>query len=365
MTNSNQQGLKLGDLKSDGLHVMHAKTLIVDGYEAFVIGSPFIPDYWDTSLHLINDPRREPELVRPVHDISVKLKGGSVYYVEELFVEMWNYISSKDYNGKNKLHISFHPIGSGEEHIQIARSITKDTLTEKGELGIFEGYRKALAHASDFIYLENQYFTNNSILKALKNVIKVNDDLQVIFLINEDPELPGYKKWQNKAIKKLGIKNAEDNLKHPQVGFFSLWSTGWGEKQYEIQPIYVHTKAAVVDDIWATVGTANLDGVSLTHVNELEGFFDSKFQRSMEINVMILGNNGSKNAIESFRNSLWKEHLGYGKTSLNQPINGWLELWQKTAEDNIRSFSALDFFLFLKVYCAVFYVFERVFVLLL
>ena len=50
-----------------------------------------------------------------------------------------------------------------------------------------------------------------------------------------------------------------------------------------------------------------------------------------------MDNNGSKNGIENFRNSLWKEHLGYGKTSLNQPINGWLELWQKTAQDNIRS----------------------------
>ncbi len=330
-------GVEVRGFKSNGLHVMHAKTLIVDGYEAFVIGSAFIPDYWDTSMHLINDPRREPELVRPVHDISVKLNGGSVYYVEELFVEMWNYISSKDYNGKNKLNISFHPISSGKDHIQIARSVTKDTLTKKGELGIFEGYRKAITQASDFIYLENQYFTNNSILKALKNVIKFNDDLQVIFLINEDPELPGYKKWQNKAIKKLGIKNTEDNLKHPQIGFFSLWSSGWGENQYEIQPIYVHTKAAIVDDIWATVGTANLDGTSLTHVNELKGFFDSKFHRSMEINVMILDDKGSKNAIESFRNSLWNEHLGYGKTSLNQPINGWLELWQKIAQDNIRS----------------------------
>jgi hypothetical protein len=85
------------------------------------------------------------------------------------------------------------------------------------------------------------------------------------------------------------------------------------------------------------VGTANLDGTSLTHVNELEGFFDSKFHRSMEINVLIFDNNSSKSGVENFRNLLWKEHLGYGKTFLNQPINGWLELWQKTAQDNIRS----------------------------
>lgn len=85
-------GVEVRQFKSHGLHVMHAKTLVVDGDEAFVIGSPFIPDYWDTPHHLINDPRRVPAEARPVHDVSVKLKGRSVSYVEEFFIEMWNYI---------------------------------------------------------------------------------------------------------------------------------------------------------------------------------------------------------------------------------------------------------------------------------
>ncbi len=106
-------------------------------------------------------------------------------------------------------------------------------------------------------------------------------------MLNENPDIPGYKEWQNKAMEKLGIKSIEDSLEHPQIGFFTLWSGGLKEKQFEIQPIYVHTKVAVVDDLWATVGTANLDGSSLTHVNELKGFFDAKFHRNMEMNVII------------------------------------------------------------------------------
>ena len=176
-------GVEVREFKSHGLHVMHAKIMVVDGEESFVIGSPFKQDYWDTSHHLINDPRREPELVRPVHDVSVKLRGGSVYHVEEFFTEMWNYISRTEYNGKGMLNTNSIPIPSGDEHLQIARSVTPDSLTKKGELGIFEGYRKAIGMAKDFIYLENQYLTNSSIVKALKNVMADNEYLQIIVVI--------------------------------------------------------------------------------------------------------------------------------------------------------------------------------------
>ena len=46
-------GVTEREFKSHGLHIMHAKIMIADGIEAFVIGSPFIKTYWDTSHHLI------------------------------------------------------------------------------------------------------------------------------------------------------------------------------------------------------------------------------------------------------------------------------------------------------------------------
>ena len=220
-------GVEVRQFKSHGLHVMHAKTLVVDGQEAFVIGSPFIPDYWDSPYHLIDDPRRKPEEVRPVHDVSVKLNGGSVCHVEEFFIDMWNYIAMEEYHGKGKLNSRSKPQASGKDPVQIAKSITPETLSKKGELGIYEGYRKAIAKANDFIYLENQFFTNKSIIKALKNALDKKPDLQVIVVMNENPDNPGYKKWQNKCIERLGIKSVADILEHPQIGLFTLWSVGW------------------------------------------------------------------------------------------------------------------------------------------
>jgi len=331
--------VEIRQFKSHGLHVMHAKTLIADGKEAYVIGSPFNKDYWDSSQHIINDPRRHPPGVRPVHDVSVKLKGGAVYHVEEFFTQMWNYISMEEYQGEGI--IDPHPVstGSGKTPVQMARSVTPETFTKKGELGIFEGYRKALANAKDFIYLENQFFTNKTIAKALKNVMDSDDDLQVIVVMNENPDNPGYKKWQNQCIEKMGIQTYEDILEHPQIGFFTLWSTGWEKQMFQIQPVYVHAKVGVVDDLWATVGTANLDGSSLTYVNELEGFFDTEFHRNMEMNVILPGlDKDSSKYIGKLRNSLWREHLGIeGSSPIEKPKEGWLKIWQEVAEQNLKS----------------------------
>ena len=41
-----------------GSHAMHAKALVVDEAEAYIIGSPFRQDFWDSRDHVIDDPRR-------------------------------------------------------------------------------------------------------------------------------------------------------------------------------------------------------------------------------------------------------------------------------------------------------------------
>ena len=88
--------------------------------------------------------------------------------------------------------------------MQIARTITRNTLNKKEELGIFEGYRKAIAKARDYIYLECQYFTNKSIIKALKNALKANPDLQVIVVMNENPtEFQLIKNGRTNVLKNL------------------------------------------------------------------------------------------------------------------------------------------------------------------
>lgn len=48
-------------------------------------------------------------------------------------------------------------------------------------------------------------------------------------------------------------------------------------------------------------------------------------------------NNPKKGTIEKFRKTLWKEHLGIKFNSdLTCPNDKWLNLWNKTAENNLK-----------------------------
>jgi phosphatidylserine/phosphatidylglycerophosphate/cardiolipin synthase-like enzyme len=67
------------------------------------------------------------------------------------------------------------------------------------------------------------------------------------------------------------------------------------------RPIYVHSKVAIVDDRWATIGSANLNSRGMSHDAELNlSVLDSDFARALRL-------------------MLWTEHVG----ALSHAHTGW------------------------------------------
>ncbi|MGZ7050160.1 MAG: phospholipase D-like domain-containing protein, partial [Methanobacterium sp.] len=230
-------------LWAKGPYAMHAKVVVVDGKEGFIIGSPFNQSYWDTEKHFINEKRRLNKNEGPVHDFSIYLKGNVIGHLEEFFIELWNYLSDENFNGNDKIlkeisistdnnppdglkHVEnyVNPLKSDNESIQITRSITPNTISKEGEMGVLEAYRRAITNAKDFIYLENQYFTNKYIINALKRALESNPDLQLIMLINEVPDVPSYRSWQHYGFELLGLDLNKLLIEHPRIGVFAKWS---------------------------------------------------------------------------------------------------------------------------------------------
>jgi hypothetical protein len=112
-------------------------------------------------------------------------------------------------------------------------------------------------------------------------------------------------------------------------------------------PIYVHAKAAVVDNQWATIGSANLDGLSLDSMllwDALNGFLGFELfrqQRAIEVNGCFINSDGTSPVVDKLRRKLWAEHLGFFQPSgapdvdaselATRPANGWLSLWNERA----------------------------------
>jgi len=275
--------------------------------------------------------------------------------VEVVDMELWNYLSDLHFKGENKITENkslnkeiinyntseklpdFNPLLRVEnESLQIVRSITPQSLSKKGEAGVLEAYRKAITNAEDFIYLENQYFTNKYIIGALKKALDLKPNLQIIMLINEVPDVPTYRSWQHYGFEFMGLDLQKLIIENPQIGVFAKWSGKFQNGKNKLRNCYIHSKVAIVDDIWATIGTSNLDGSSLSYAEEFGSSELSANHRNMEMNAIMFDTESPRSGnIENFRKILWGEHFGMDITHLERPQEGWLDLWKDKGYHNL------------------------------
>lgn len=302
-------------------NVLHAKVIVVDGKEAFIVGPPFEQKYWDTTSHRFDDPRRGDP--RPLHDVSLRVRGPAVARIDRLFAGLW---------GMRGEPIEPCPVPppAGEDTLQIATTMPRDLLPDEWHpRAAREAYQRALANAREYAYMETQYFTSPSIVEAIAAALETNPKLQVILVLNTTVDVPGYVAWQKRRLAELGHPD------HPRLGVFTLWTPTPDPRAP--RAVYVHAKLALVDDAWASVGTSNLDSLSLESGHEW-GF---EVESNVDLNGIILdGIEGAPatGKVASYRRRLWAEHLGdAGVWTARPPPGGWLALWRDVAQSNARA----------------------------
>lgn len=341
--------------------VMHAKLMIVDGRHVLSIGSPFGQSYVDTQEHRIDAWIRGGSEGLPKHDAGFHVTGPALTDVYQTMKLLWDTATPgdtlPDFPGPNVALPA--PTGSpslGEDGIcamQFVRTLSAGRFEsmEEGEKGILESYQRAIAAAEDFVYLETQYFTNDAIGDALVGAMKRRPELQVIVVLNITPDVFLYPFKQRRLITRIrkAISTLPGGWKK-RFGVFTRWTHEVGQPRPRILPIYVHAKAGVVDDQWATVGSANLDGLSLDaylHSDWFRNLFNAKEQRAIEVNGVALNTSDYPSEVVGvLRRKLWAEHLGYfgphgvldltASELVNRPSQGWLGLWRDRASETLR-----------------------------
>jgi phosphatidylserine/phosphatidylglycerophosphate/cardiolipin synthase-like enzyme len=338
--------------------VMHAKLVVVDGRHALSIGSPFEQSYVDTHDHLIDAPIRGDRERLPMHDAGFAVTGPAVGDLHQTLKLLWDKDAAPD-DRLTTLPRNPPPQtggGDGVCSMQIVRTLSSKTFDDPrdGEKGILEAYLRAIANADDFIYLENQYFTDDLIGHALVEAMKHNRDLQVIVVLNIQPDVWFYPFKQRRLITRIreGIaKRQPDDPPQlpPQFGVFTRWTHETGQPRPRILPVYVHAKLGIVDKKWATVGSANLDGLSLDSclvgdkINAFFRFFFGKElireERAVEVNAIMLNkvdDQPPSDVVDILRRKLWAEHLGSSAQLMNRPQGGWLKLWSDRAKATLQ-----------------------------
>jgi len=292
---------------------------VVDGTHAFVGGVDLMTelngdfDRWDVPSHPFASPFRRTvkgASEHPWHDIHTLIEGPAIEDVELNFRQRWNEVVQRQHMDGNLL-IPEHPPAAPVESqsiVQVARTIPEHTYdfdSDPGIQGIAQFYVKAFTNAQRFVYLENQYFWLRSFMgidvpflgkdspDMETNIRKLGEALNrgvaVVMVLPDHPD-PG-RAFTDAGLMRLRAE-APEALEEGRLQAFCLGASTREEDGEHYRPIYVHAKTAIVDDVWATAGSGNLNN---------RGMRDDT-----EMNVATL----DPELAQGLRLMLWAEHLG-------------------------------------------------------
>lgn len=229
----------------------HRKLLIVDGTTAFVGGINISAVYSGSSSRgrfgssgaAPASRQRAKDL--PWRDTHVQVSGPAVGTLQKFFTETW-----AQQEGEPLASRDYFPMldAKGKEVVRAIASSPEDPFSQ-----FYATLISAINTAQSEILLSNAYFVPDPQLKqALVDAVSRGVDVKMVLPSATDSWLVFH-----------AGRAHYDELLHG------------GVKLYERHDVLLHAKTVVIDGVWSTVGSTNLDWRSFLH--------------NQEVNVLILG----------------------------------------------------------------------------
>lgn len=218
----------------------------------------------------------------PWHDVQLAIRGPAVGDLEAGFRERWQDPAPLTRSPLVRLRELAHhedtradslppqapdPAPRGTHTVQVLRTYPNRLLrgydfAPDGERSIARGYRKALHRARALIYLEDQYLWSPHVVECFAEALTAHRGLRLIAVIPSVPEQDGR---LTLPMNLIGRITALDRLRRAGGDRVAVY----GLENHAGTPVYVHAKVCVIDDVWASVGSDNINLRSWTHDSEL------------------------------------------------------------------------------------------------
>jgi len=241
---------------------LHRKLCVVDARLAFCGGINILDDLQDTVPVEPSAPR---------FDFSVQVQGPLVADVQRTMVQFWERLLAT----RQLEHLKLHAVRQTIKEAEASRLLLDKDVSAAGRgrgamaglllrdnvrnrTRIERAYRKAIADAREEVLIANAYFVpgrklRNALIHAARRGVRVRLLLQGRY----ESFMQFHAAW-------------------PVYG--ALLAAGVEIHEYRVGPL--HAKVAVVDGHWATVGSSNLDPLSLLLAREANVVLeDSTFAR--------------------------------------------------------------------------------------
>ena len=221
----------------------HRKLLVIDGRIAFLGGINISSVYSGGSFALRS--RVRPSGALPWRDTDLQLEGPVVGELQKMFIATWEnqhgvQLAARDYFPPAK------PAGS-----EVVRAI--GSSPDEPYSLIYATLISALRNAQTEVLIANAYFVPDpQLITALKEAVARGVDVRLV--------LPG--STDSWLVFHAGRAHYTELLKA-------------GVRIYQRREALLHVKVAVIDGVWSTVGSTNLDWRSFLH--------------NQEVNAVVLG----------------------------------------------------------------------------
>ncbi len=247
----------------------HQKALIVDDYVAYVSGMNVKSTDWDTNDHRLFDSRRmrfqatqaEREAVQkrealpdlgPRKDYGIRVEGPAARDLDDILRVRWEHGLSTGamFEGDSTPYELLEPAPiAGDVTAQIVTTMP-DPVQERS---ILETLIKASANATDFIYIEDQYFRAPILHDAIDLAMEAHPDLHLVVVTKPV------------AFTDQAYRDAFPD-RYLLLQLFNFDREG--ETVY-FQGMDTHSKLLIVDDVYLSVGSANKNNRGLLYEGEL------------------------------------------------------------------------------------------------
>ena len=232
----------------------HRKIVVIDGAIGYV-GGINIDKKYDNSF--VNE--------RYWRDTHLRLVGGAVGSLQSSFLLSWNFVSDVEVEIGEELFPKTKPQSQKPIAIQIAAS-----GPDSDWANIMEAFFCTINLAKERIYITTPYLIpNDSILTAMTTAARSGVDVRIIIPYDSDS-------WVAQYATDSYIEQCLES----------------GIRIYRYKKGFVHAKTMLVDDIFSSIGTANLDYRS--------------FALNFEINALVYNKTINKKLGEIFDIDLYE-----------------------------------------------------------
>ncbi len=301
------------DFKFDAAHPLgcshHQKIIVIDDGFAVCGGIDMTSDRWDTPEHLEADPRRRhpygTRLYGPWHDLSMLVEGDAAAALAELGRERWVQAGAAPLLPCSpQAETAWPPSLKAEfRDVEVGIARTRSAWGGLDEVREIEAlFVEHIRRAKRFIYAESQYFASRTVAEAIAERVAEPDPPEIVLINPESAD-----GWLEQAamdgarVRLCRAIGERDHLRRFRI-YIPRNAAG--------TPIYVHSKAMIVDDEIVRIGSANMNNRSMGLDSECDMFIDAARP----------GNDHAREPIRRLRIRLLAEHCGMDEAEVEAEL---------------------------------------------